>query len=147
MKNIYSLSEDKRSLPYNTYFDNLFTLFELLKELKDRSYGATGKIRANRCKNCSLKLVDIMKKRKRGTAEFATDKVNKILVCRWMDNLVVSVASTIYTNDDLCKVRGYSQSEKKNVEVDCLKMIQKYNKHMERTDWQDQNINNYRIAV
>ena len=63
-----------------------------------------------------------------------------------MDNLVVSVASTIYTNDALCKVRGYSQSEKKNVEVDCLKMIQKYNKRMGGTDWQDQNINNYRIA-
>ena len=87
-----------------------------------------------------------MKKRKRGTAEFATDKVNKIVVCRWMDNSVILVASTIYTNDALCKVRPYSQSEKKNVEVDCPKMIQEYNKHMGGTDRQDQNINKYRIA-
>ena len=65
-----------------------------------------------------------MKKQKRGTAEFATDKVNKIVVCRWMDNSVVSVASTIHTNDASCKSRRYSQSEKKNVEVDCLKIIQ-----------------------
>ena len=88
MKNIYSLPEDKRSLPYNIYFDNLFTLFELLKELKDRSYGATGKIRANRCKNCFLKLVYFMKKRKKGTAEFATDKVNKILV-QYVDGWII----------------------------------------------------------
>ena len=83
-----------------------------------------------------------MKKRKRGTAEFATDKVNKIVLCRWMDNSVVSVASTIHS----CKVRRYSRNEKKNVEVDCPKMIQEYNKHMGGTDRQDQNVNKYRIA-
>ena len=42
LKNIDSLSEDKRSLLCNIYFDNLFTSFELIKELKDRNYGATG---------------------------------------------------------------------------------------------------------
>ena len=77
---------------------------------------------------------------------FATDKVNKIVICRRMDNSVVSVASTIHTNDASCKVRRYSQSEKKNVEVDYPKMIQEHNKHMGGTDRQDQNIHNYRIA-
>ena len=52
LKNIDSLPVDKRSLPYNIYFDNLFTSFELLTELKDRNYGATGTLRANRCKHC-----------------------------------------------------------------------------------------------
>ncbi|XP_068250706.1 piggyBac transposable element-derived protein 2-like [Palaemon carinicauda] len=64
LKNIDSLSEEKRSLPYIIYFDNLFTSFQLLIELKDRNYGATGTIRANRCKHCPLKSVDSMKKTK-----------------------------------------------------------------------------------
>ena len=52
LKNIDSKPEDKRLLLYNFYFDNLFITFPLLKELKDRNYGATGTIRTNRCKNC-----------------------------------------------------------------------------------------------
>ena len=44
LKNIDPLSEDKRSLPYNIYFNNFFTSFELLKELKNRNYDATGTI-------------------------------------------------------------------------------------------------------
>lgn len=147
LKNIDSLPEDKRSLPYNIYFDNLFTSFELLKELKDRNYGATGTIRANRCKHCPLKSVDVMKRQKRGTAEFASDKVNKIMVCRWMDNAVVSVASTVHTSNASSKVRRYSKSEKQNVEIDCPKIVQEYNQHMGGTDRQDQNVNKYRIAI
>ncbi|XP_068225572.1 piggyBac transposable element-derived protein 2-like, partial [Palaemon carinicauda] len=42
LKNIDSLSEEKRLLPYNIYIDNLFTPFQLLTELKDRNYGSTG---------------------------------------------------------------------------------------------------------
>ncbi|XP_068232130.1 piggyBac transposable element-derived protein 1-like [Palaemon carinicauda] len=65
LKNNDSLLEDKRSLLYNIYFDNLFTSFQLLTELKDRNYGATGTIRANRCKHYPLKSVDSMKKQER----------------------------------------------------------------------------------
>ena len=147
LKNIDSLSEDKRSLPYNIYFDNLFTSFQLLRELKDRKYGATGTIRANRCKHCPLKSVDVMNKQKRGTAEFATDKVNKIMICRRMDNAVVSVASTVHTNNASSKVKRYSQRQKKNVEVDCPKIVQEYNQHMGGTDRLNQNVNKYRIAI
>ncbi|XP_068231970.1 piggyBac transposable element-derived protein 3-like [Palaemon carinicauda] len=64
LKNIDSLSQDKRSLPYNIYFYNLFTSFQLLTELKDRNYDATWTIRANRCKHCPLKSADSIKKTK-----------------------------------------------------------------------------------
>ena len=89
-----------------------------------------------------------MKKQKRGTAEFATNKVNKIMVCRWMDNAVTSVASTVHTNNASSKVKMYSKSEKKNVEVDCPKIVQEYIQHiMGGTGRQDQNVNKYRIAL
>ena len=64
-----------------------------------------------------------------------------------MDNAVVSVASTVHTNNDSSKVKRYSKSEKMNVEVDCPKIVQEYNQHMGGTDRQDQNVNKYRIAL
>ncbi|XP_068246836.1 piggyBac transposable element-derived protein 3-like [Palaemon carinicauda] len=75
------------------------------------------------------------------------EKLNKIMVCRWMDNAVVSVASTVHTNNASSKVRRYSQSEKRNVEVDCPKIVQEYNQHMGGTDRQNQNVNKYRIGI
>ncbi|XP_068231969.1 piggyBac transposable element-derived protein 3-like [Palaemon carinicauda] len=60
---------------------------------------------------------------------------------------VVSVASTVHTNNASSKVRRYSQSEKKNVEADCPKIVQEYNQHMGGTDRQNQNVNKYRIGI
>ena len=69
------------------------------------------------------------------------------MVCRWMDTAVVSVASTVHTNSASSKVRSYSKSEKKNVQVDCSKIVQEYNQDMGGTNRQDQNVNKYRIAI
>ena len=64
-----------------------------------------------------------------------------------MDNTVESVASTVHTNNASSKVRRHSKSEKKNVEIDCPKIVQEYNQHMGGTDRQDQNVNKYHIAI
>ncbi|XP_068241088.1 uncharacterized protein [Palaemon carinicauda] len=64
-----------------------------------------------------------------------------------MDNASRISASTVHTNNASSKVRGYSQSEEKNVEVDCLKIVQEYNQHMGGTDRQNQNVNKYRIGI
>lgn len=82
LKNIDSLPEGKRNLPYNFYFDNLFTTFPLLRELQDRNFGATDTIRENRCKTCPLTPVPKMKKQKRRSSEYFVDTKNKITVCR-----------------------------------------------------------------
>lgn len=113
LKNIESLPRDKQNLPYNIYFDNLFPSFPLLKELQDRNDGATGAIRENRCKNCLLKSTQVMKKQNRGTAEFASDMNNKIVVCIWMDNFVVTVASPVHTSNSMSKVKRYNQKKEK----------------------------------
>ena len=39
---------------YHLFFDNWFTSFELLDMLKEHKIGATGTIRADRCKNAPL---------------------------------------------------------------------------------------------
>ena len=45
---IDDLPEEKKHMPYHFYFDNLFTGMNLLADLKDRGYAATGTIRDNR---------------------------------------------------------------------------------------------------
>ena len=66
-----------------------------MKRLQDIGYGATGTIRDNRCNKCPLKSVASMKKEPRGTIDFVTDGKNKMVACRWMDNSVVTIASTV----------------------------------------------------
>ncbi len=146
LKNLDLLPEEKRTLPFNIYFDNLFTSFPLLVELKSRNYGATGTIRENRCKKCPIKTVKEMKKVDRGTSVHSVDTENDIVVCRWMDNAVVTLASTVNGNELYGKVPRYSVKMKKKVEINCPYIVKQYNKHMGGTDRQDQNVNNYRIS-
>ena len=147
LRNIESLPCDKRSLPYNIYFDNLFTSFRLLQKLKAMGYGATGTLRENRCKKCPLPPPSAMKKLQRGAMESVTDTSNGINVCRWMDNSVVTIASTCHTTQASVKVKRYFRKEKKKIEIDCPSLIVEYNKHMGGTDRQDQNLNKYRIPL
>ncbi|XP_068233596.1 piggyBac transposable element-derived protein 3-like [Palaemon carinicauda] len=115
-------------------------------KLQDRKYGGTETVRENRCKGCPVMPVQQTKKQKRGSSEYFVDKENKIVVCRWMDNSALTIASTIHKNDSSCKVKRYCQKEKKKIEVDCPKIIQEYNRHMRGTDKQDQNVNKHRIS-
>ena len=146
LKNLASLPANKQKLPFKLYFDNLFTSLQLLQHLKCSEYGATGTLRENRGKKCPLTPVNNMKKLPRGSAEYVTDTANQIVVCRWMDNSVVTIASTCHTNQNSSKVFRYSQKEKKRIQIDCPEVIKKYNKHMGGTDRQDQNIAKYRIS-
>jgi len=47
MQMIDDIALNTQQLPFNFYFDNLFTGIDLLKELKKRGYGATGTMREN----------------------------------------------------------------------------------------------------
>ena len=146
LKNLHSLSADKQKLPFKLYFDNLFTSLHLLQHLKSSGYGATGTLQENRCRKCPLTPIANVKKLPRGSAEYVADTANRIVICRWMDNSVVTIASTCHTNQSSTKVQRYSQKEKKRIQIDCPDVIREYNKHMGGTDRQDKNIAKYRIS-
>ena len=146
LKNLHSLSADKQKLPFKLYFDNLFTSLHLLQHLKSSGYGATGTLRENRCRKCPLTPIANVKKLPRGSAEYVADTANRIVICRWMDNSVVTIASTCHTNQSSTKVQRFSQKEKKRIQIDCPDVIREYNKHMGGTDRQDQNIAKYCIS-
>ena len=101
-----------------------------MKSLLDSSYGTTETLRENRYKKSPLKAAAAMKKEPRGIMEFVAGSENKIMVCRWMDNSVVTIASTVHVSKASSKVKRYSQKEKKTIEINCPKVVQECNKHM-----------------
>ena len=78
-----------------------------------------------------------MKKRETWHIFFAADTANNILVRRWINNPVVTIASTTHGWSMLEKGNRYSSIEKKRIEENYPEMIKHYNVHMGGTDRQD----------
>lgn len=134
--------------PYKLYVDNLFTGMTLLKFLRDNGYQATGTVRDNRLpKNIPLPTKKTMAKRTRGSYDSIIDKNDGIIIVRWVDNSVVTVASTCFGLEPVANVRRFSQAEKKHIQVQRPDLISKYNNYMGGTDRMDQNIAQYRIGI
>ncbi|KAJ8935631.1 hypothetical protein NQ314_012715 [Rhamnusium bicolor] len=130
------------------YIDNLFTGTKLLTHLRHHGYHGTGTIPLNRIpRDCPLTNKKVMEKKARGTYESILDRENGIIYIRWVDNGVVTVASTLHGVKPLGNVRRYSQAEKKIVQVGRPNIIAKYNSFMGGTDLMDENIARYRIGI
>lgn len=132
---------DKKNFRYNFFFDNLFTGANLLCTLKANGYGGTGTIRENRLpKNCPLLPTKQLEKQSRGDYSAILEKESGILYVRWLDNKVVTMASTSYGVAPVKAVQRFSRSEKKIVNVPRPDLTMQYNKNMGGTDQMDNNI-------
>lgn len=145
---IEKLPTEKRNLSYRIFCDNLFTSANLLSFLKYRGYSGTGTIRENRLgKDFPLSGKKIFSKKQRGEYECIIEKNDGILYARWMDNSVVTAASSSIGVKPTNNVSRYSQKEKKKISVLRPLIIGEYNKYMGGTDLMDQNISTYRIGI
>ncbi|CAG0902294.1 unnamed protein product [Cyprideis torosa] len=91
-----------------------------------------------------------MKKEERGSmsmAEVSTEQGEKVFLVRWMDNSVVTTASTTFGSHPVNKVQRWSQAKKDRIRISCPQSIQQYNASMGGTDRQDQNANTYRVQI
>jgi len=88
-----------------------------------------------------------MKKTERGSYDFRLAKDENIVVCKWNDNSVVSIASNALSVRPTNNVTRYSQKEKKNISVTQPHLVRVYNENMGGVDRCDQNISLYRISV
>ncbi|KAJ8959938.1 hypothetical protein NQ314_006141 [Rhamnusium bicolor] len=135
-------------LPYKFYLDNLFTGIPLYNFLRQNGYSATGTVRDNKVpKECPLKTKAQMKKQPRGTIDSCIARDLGIIFVKWVDNNVVTVASTSYGVEPLSNVKRYSQSEKKIIQVPRPNLIGLYNNFMGGTDQMDGNLGRYRISI
>lgn len=146
---IDDFEDDVRALPFSFYFDNLFTGIPALVQLKSLGYNGTGTIRQNRLpKGCPL-IEDKKKTAKLGRGYMTSKSIQglDIHVTKWVDNAVVSVASTVYGVDPATTALRYSSVEKKKIEVPRPLVVAKYNKSMGGVDRMDENISLYRIGI
>jgi len=135
-------------LTFWRFTNRIIIIINLLKELKNRGYGATGTMRENRIpKQCPITLKKALLKQCRGTVEHAMNKDDGIIIARWVDNSVVTVASTVHGMMPASSVQRYSQSEKKVVCVLRPCLFTAYNNGMGGTDRMDENISAYRISI
>ncbi|XP_025206919.1 piggyBac transposable element-derived protein 3-like [Melanaphis sacchari] len=94
------------------YFDNFFTTPELISYLRSE-FGilSLGTIRKQHLRGCPLIEDKKLMKQPRGTYEYLCDKSKKVIILKWLDNKVVSLASS------------YTQESKSNTNI-----IQRYSK-------------------
>jgi DNA excision repair protein ERCC-6 len=148
MQMIDDFPPDVQQLPFRFYFDNLFTGFNLLRELKKRHYGATGTIRDNRVpKDCPIISKKDMMKHARGSFEYVMNKQDGIIIARWVDNSVVTMASTVHGMMPTSNAQRYSQAEKRTISVPRPFMFGMYNRSMGGTDRMDENVSLHRIGI
>lgn len=145
---IQQFPEGIKTLPFNFYFDNLFTSLNLLQYLRSNGYGSTVTVRENRLpKNCPLSSKRDLSKKQRGYHESILNQTDGVIVTKWVDNSVVCVASTVHGTNPVANVKRYSQKEKKHILVTRPALLEQYSKFMGGTDRMDQNINQYRINI
>lgn len=143
-----NLPAEKKMFNYKLYFDNLFTSMSLLTHLRERGYDGTGTFRKNRIpKNCLFSQANLIKKQDRGYFEQQTCSKANVTIVKWLDNAVVTIASTCYGSKPVKKVSRYSRQQKKIISVPQPSLISNYNKFMGGTDLMDQNVACYRIGL
>ncbi|XP_003377533.1 piggyBac transposable element-derived protein 3 [Trichinella spiralis] len=111
---------------YHVYFDNFFTSPHLMKELTQKGIKATGTIRDARIRNCPLMRPEVITEKSRGYFDHTCD--GDMYVCRWNDNVTVTIASNYHTHFPVGSVKRYSRAEKKHVNITQPNIIRQYNK-------------------
>ncbi|XP_030753599.1 piggyBac transposable element-derived protein 2-like [Sitophilus oryzae] len=129
------------------YFDNFFTTLRLMNQLTAKGIRATGTIRENRQKNCNIQSSKMMDKEERGTYDYRFNCENNLLIVKWKDNSVCSMASNHDFIEPLNYVKRWSRAKKEITTVQQPLVFQNYNAGMGGVDLNDQATNTYRISI
>lgn len=137
-----------QDIPFDIYFDNFFTSTKLLEELKSRNLKGTGTIRENRLgKAFPLQKGRELKTKSRGFYDYVSSSDNSIVVVKWVDNSIVTLASNNNVVFPTVTAKRYSQAEKIKIIVQQPNLIKKYNDNMGGVDRADQNMGLYRTSI
>ncbi|KAH9359472.1 hypothetical protein HPB48_000117 [Haemaphysalis longicornis] len=135
-----------RHLPYHLYFVNLFTRIHLLRHLNETNYKVTRTVRKNRVpKDCPITRPDIIKRKARWYEEQVIWD-DGISIVRWMDNTVVTIASSVHGVESISSVKR-SFAQKERIKVSRPNAVTRYNFFMGGTGQMDENVMASRIAI
>lgn len=86
-----------------------------------------------------------LSRKDRGSHDYAFDESGEIMMVRWNDNSVVTIATNIGAISPLVSARRYDRKQRKEVGIPQPHVISDYNKYMGGVDLHDNGIANYRI--
>nr|CAI5829622.1 unnamed protein product [Callosobruchus analis] len=98
-------------------------------------------------KSCPLSDKKDLQKKERGYFEHSISRTDGILVVKWDDNPIVTIATNRYGVSPVTNVRLYSRKEKEHIKVSRPALLAEYDKKMGGTDRLDQNNCQYRIQI
>ena len=101
-------------LPSEFSFDNLFTSLALPNHLSKNGIGAISALRANCTDHCPMKDIKVIGKKNNGSYDYRYHSANKLIVVRWNDNSIVTLASKCQPVNPVGTTKQYSRKEKKN---------------------------------
>lgn len=130
---------------YKIFMDNYFTSVKLLDHLSTLGYCATGTVRENRLGDCPLKNgCKKMSKEKRGSYTYSSTE--KVVVCQWKDNKVVTAASN-FESHEIKNTLRYCRESKSKISIPQPKIFDNYNKGMGGVDKLDGLVAVYRTRM
>lgn len=108
---------------YQLYFDNFFISPKILDRLREKGFRATGTIRKNRLEKCPLSTPEEMKRQSRGMYDFRHDKNSGILVVRWHDNSIVTIATNCHGIEPVRQALRWSYGDCKKIAINQPQVI------------------------
>ena len=135
-------------LPIIFYCDNYFTGMPLIAELSRWGQGLVGTIRDNQIpKSGILASSTAMKTASKGESSLVFYPANKMVLCRWKDNAVVTLASNVAVDKPTLRANCWSVKDKKIITITQPMIIGDYNCYMGGVDRLDLNISCYSVSL
>jgi hypothetical protein len=146
---VFKLIDSLKGEGFCVYFDNFYTSPQLLNSLKERGFLACGTCRENRRGFPAAMLDSDTWKKQHARGNMRWLRVDGILYMQWLDNKVVTIASTAHSADGYTwthrRVKQNGDWRQKLVRKPAL--IQEYNKYMSGVDRSDQLLSNYSVWI
>ena len=128
-----------------SYFDNLFTSYDLLNDFGKKGIKAIGTVQENRAQGASKILMDTksLKKSDQGTFNFHCD--GNVYFCKWNDNAIDSIGSNFTSHIPVSHTKRRVKNDK-DCSVTEPNLMKEYNINMGGVDVLDHLLGSYRLT-
>jgi len=128
-------------------FDNWFTSYNLVVNLKSHGILSVGTVRTNRLSGCQFELDKNLKNSGRGSYDTKIDSTNAIVACKWFDNKSVHLVSNYIGPEPTDQVQRWSVAHKSRIPIEISAIAKEYNSFMGAIDLHDMLVEIYRTDI
>ncbi|XP_047510428.1 piggyBac transposable element-derived protein 3-like [Pieris napi] len=129
------------------FYDNYFSNYLLLQDLRDRQIYAGGTIRLDRFGKPPLITDKEGAKKHRGFSDQVTNSSKDVVVLKWMDNKGVILASNFVGVGEQDEARRWNKVSKSYISIPRPELVRLYNNGVGGVDKTDHLISLYRIFI